>query len=102
MPSLPADTRWRPWAAVSPQSLEAERAEDLCFQKGDLFLFLLLSHARKESPGSPGAEWDERRNGGDVSVPSQVLPATGFCEQGCGESVEAFLVLGCGRVARLI
>lgn len=77
-------------------------AEDLCLQEGDLFLFLLLLHARKESPSSPGAEWDERRNGGDVSVPSQVLSATGFWEQGCGGSAEALLVLGCGWVARLI
>ena len=87
---------------VAPRLLKAERAEDLCFPTGDLFLFLLLSHAGKESPSSPGAEWDELRNEGEVSVSSQVLPAPGFCERGCGGSVEAFLVLGCGWVARLI
>jgi len=99
VPSLPADTRWRPWAAVSPQLLKAERAEDLRFQTGALFL--LLSHARKKSPSSPGAEWNEKTNG-EVSVPSQILPAIGFFEQACGGSIEAFLVLGCGLVARLI
>lgn len=99
---MPADTRWEPWAAVLPQLLKAERAEVLCFQKRDRFLFLLLSHAGKESLSFAGAEWDERRNGGEVSVPHQVLPATGFCEQGCGGSVEAFLVRGSGGVARLI
>lgn len=55
-----------------------------------------------ESPGFPGAEWDEQRNGGEASVPSQFLPAMGFCEQGCGGSVEDFLVLGCGWVASLV
>lgn len=102
VPSVSADTRWRPWAAVPPQSWRRKEQRTQRFPKGHLFLSLLLSHARKGSPGFPGAEWDEQRNGGEVSVPSQFLPETGFCEHGCGGRVEDFLVLGCGWVASLI
>lgn len=101
MPSLPADTRWRPWAAVSLQSLKAVRADHLFVGKVDCFLSSLLSHARMESPGSPDAEWDELWNGGEC-VPSQFFPAKGFCEHSCSGSIENFAVLGCGWVVRSI